>query len=114
MDYNKIGEKIRFIRTHELKLIREKFAEEVGVSNLTLARLENGNRKIKNIEIYERIANVTGYSINELLDTSSSLITKPIKDKLNCLLDNLTDDELQYVYDFVRNFIHYTNQRSSD
>lgn len=66
MDYHNIGKKIREIREKELKQSREKFAEEIGISIHTANRLENATGKISNIEIYLKISEITGYTIEEL------------------------------------------------
>lgn len=67
MNYNKIGEKIRKIREKELKQTREEFAEEIGISIHTAARLENATSKVNNIEVFLRISEISGYTLDELL-----------------------------------------------
>jgi transcriptional regulator with XRE-family HTH domain len=104
MNYNKIGEKIRLIREKELQLSREEFAEELGISTSTVVRLENSNKKITNIEIYNNISNITGYTIEELLNVNSPP-NKALKNKLNFLLDGLSDYELICVYEILQNLI---------
>lgn len=72
MNYNKIGEKIRNIRENELKQTREEFAEEIGVSIHTAARLENAERKVTNIEIFEKISKMSGHSLDQIIKTSNN------------------------------------------
>ena len=67
MNYNKIGEKIRSIRENELKQTREEFAEEIGISIHTAARLENATSKVNNMEVFLKISEVSGYTLEELL-----------------------------------------------
>lgn len=52
MDYGKIGANIRNIRETELKQTREEFAEEIGISPITIARLENGTGRVTNVETF--------------------------------------------------------------
>lgn len=67
MDYDKIGENIRQIREKELKETREEFAKGIGISIHTATRLENATRKVTNVEIFLKISEITGYTIEELL-----------------------------------------------
>ena len=62
MNYNKIGEKIRNIRENELKQTREEFAEEIGVSIHTAARLENATSKVNNMEVFLLYSNYRLYA----------------------------------------------------
>lgn len=67
MNYKEVGERIRKIRETELKITREEFAEEIGISPNTLTRLENASGNVTNIEFFIRIAEITGYTLDELI-----------------------------------------------
>ena len=49
-------------------MTREEFAELLELSNSTIVRLENPNKnKVTNVETYFKVAQATGYTIEELL-----------------------------------------------
>lgn len=68
MDYLLTGEYIRKIRESELK----KSKEELGISLHTLNRLENAERKVTNIEIFEKISKMSGHSLDQIIKTSNN------------------------------------------
>lgn len=111
MDYNKIGENIRQIREKELKKTREEFAEEIGISVHTATRLENATRKVTNVEIFLKISEITGYTIEELLlQKDDSKNREKIKKKIDYLLNVLSDDELEYVYKYIQEFTRFIHK----
>lgn len=111
MDYNKIGENIRQIREKELKKTREKFAEEIGISVHTATRLENVTRKVTNVEIFLKISEITGYTIEELLlQKDDSKNREKIRRKIDYLLNVLSDDELEYVYKYIQEFTRFIHK----
>ena len=96
MNYNKIGEKIRNIRENELKQTREEFAEEIGVSIHTAARLENATSKVNNMEVFLKISEVSGYTLEELLlDNTTTKEKERIIRRINYILNVLSEDELE-------------------
>lgn len=113
MDYTKIGSNIRNIREKELKITREEFAEELGVSTLTISRLENASRKVKNIETYSKISNISGYSIEQLLSNHFEA-NKNLIDKIVSLLSHLSDDDLIYLYEHLRIYSKFKKKRNND
>lgn len=106
MNYEEVGERIRNIRETDLKITREEFAEEIGVSVDTASRLENANKKIKNVETYLKIAELTGLTMEELLlgkeDTSSK---QRLKKRINYLLNVIPENELEYIYLNISQFV---------
>lgn len=72
MDYLLTVEYIRKIRESELKKSKEEFAEELGISLHTLNRLENAERKVTNIEIFEKISKMSGHSLDQIIKTSNN------------------------------------------
>ena len=72
MHYLLTGEYIRKIRESELKKSKEEFAEELGISLHTLNRLENAERKVTNIEIFEKISKMSGHSLDQIIKTSNN------------------------------------------
>ena len=113
MDYSEIGKRIREIRENELKLTREEFAEKLGLSNSTLARLENpsNEQKVTNVETYFRIAQITGYSVEELMVGiySNSSKNREIK-RINYLLNVLSKQELEYIFKSTQEFVKYIHK----
>lgn len=107
MNYEKVGERIRIARETNLKITREEFAEEIGISVDTAYRLESGtNKKVKNVETFIKISEVTGLTLEELLlgKNESSIRNRNIK-KINYLLNVLSDRELDYIYFNISQFI---------
>lgn len=108
MNYDKIGEKIRQIREKELKKTREEFAEEIGISIHTVARLENATSRVTNIETFLKISEITGYTIEELLlEKDDSKNSEKMRKKINYILNVLSDDELEYIYRNIQEFTRF-------
>lgn len=111
MDYDKIGEKIRRIRETELKQTREEFAEEIGISIHTATRLENATSKVTNIETFLKISQLTGYTIEELLlQENDSKNTKKIRRKIDYILNVVSEEELEYIFVNISQFIKFTHR----
>ncbi len=111
MDYDKIGENIRQIREKEIKKTREEFAEEIGVSIHTVTRLENATSKVTNIEIFLKISEITGYTIEELLlQKDDSKNREKIRRKIDYLLNVVSEEELEYIYVNISQFIKFTHR----
>lgn len=111
MDYDKIGENIRQIREKEIKKTREEFAEEIGVSIHTVTRLENATSKVTNVEIFLKISEITGYTIEELLlQKDDSKNREKIKRKIDYILNVISEEELEYIYVNISQFIKFTHR----
>ena len=111
MDYDKIGKNIRQIREKEIKKTREEFAEEIGVSIHTITRLENATSKVTNIEIFLKISEITGYTIEELLlQKDDSKNREKIRRKIDYLLNVVSEEELEYIYVNISQFIKFTHR----
>lgn len=111
MNYDKIGEKIRQIREKELKKTREEFAEEIGISIHTVARLENATSRVTNIETFLKISEITGYTIEELLlEKDDSKNSEKIRKKINYILNVLSDDELEYICGNITQFVRFNHR----
>lgn len=111
MNYNKIGEKIRNIRENELKQTREEFAEEIGVSIHTAARLENATSKVNNMEVFLKISEVSGYTLEELLlDNTTTKEKERIIRRINYILNVLSEDELEYICRNITQFVRFNHR----
>lgn len=111
MDYDKIGENIRQIREKELKKTREEFAEKIGISIHTATRLENATSKVTNVEIFLKISEITGYTIEELLlQKEDSKNREKIRRKIDYLLNVVSEEELEYIYVNISQFIKFTHR----
>lgn len=107
MNFEEVGERIRLARERNLKITREEFAEEIGISVDTAYRLESGsNKKVKNVETFIKVSQVTGLTLEELLlgKNESPIRNRNIK-KINYLLNVLSDRELDYIYFNISQFI---------
>lgn len=111
MNYNKIWEKIRNIRENELKQTREEFAEEIGVSIHTVARLENATSKVNNMEVFLKISEVSGYTLEELLlDNTTTKEKERIIRRINYILNVLSEDELEYICGNITQFVRFNHR----
>ena len=111
MNYNKIGEKIRKIREKELKQTREEFAEEIGISIHTAARLENATSKVNNIEVFLRISEISGYTLDELLlDNKETKEKEKMIRRINYILSVLSQEELEYICGSINQFVRFNHR----
>ena len=111
MDYEKSGQLIRNIRETELKHSREKFAEEMNISPYTAYRLETATSKVKNVEVFLRFYELTGYTVEEILlgkNTSNSR-ERTLK-KIYYLLNIASEDELNYIYNEINDFLKFLHK----
>lgn len=107
MNYKMIGRKVKEIREKQLKKTQEEFADLIGVSVNTISRMENATVNVNNIEIYLRICNLSGYTMEELVyEDVSSVRGKRIKRKIDYILNNLADEELDYIYFNLNKFLN--------
>lgn len=112
MNYHEIGERIRKIRTDELNKTREEFAEELGISTNTASRLENANNEVRNVEIFLKISEMSGYTMEELLLGNNKTVKRgKIKKRINYLLNILSEDELDYVFNLINNFVKFNHKK---
>lgn len=111
MDYEQIGNNIRIIREKKLNKTREEFAEELGVSVDTINRLETAKAEVRNIELFIKISKLTGYTLEELLfnKNTSKNNEKNIR-KINYILNVLSDEELDYVYNNINQFVKFIHR----
>ena len=113
MNYKEVGERIRKIRETELNMTREKFAEEIGISLNTLVRLENASGNVTNIEFFIRIAEITGYTLDELTQEGKQKDMKSREKmitRINYLLNVVSPEELEYISANARQFIQFCHQ----
>jgi len=111
MNHNIIGEKVRKIRKKDLKQTIEEFAEEIGVSTDTISRLENATANVTNIEIFLRISEISGYTLDELLlDNKETPEKDKIIRRINYILGVLSKDELEYICGSIKNFVRFEHR----
>lgn len=111
MNYQEIGERIRKIRKEELNKSREEFAEELSISTNTASRLENANNVVRNVEVFLKISEISGYTMEELL-LGQNITTEKEKTRkrINYLLNVLTEDDLEYIFTMINDFIKYKHK----
>ena len=77
----------------------------------TAARLENATSKVNNIETFLRISEITGYTIEELLlQKKDSKKREKIRRKIDYILNVVSEDELEYIYVNISQFIKFTHK----
>ena len=110
MDYEQIGNKVRMIRETELKKSREEFAEELGISIDTVNRLETAKSEVRNVEIFIKVSELTGYTLEELLlNKNVNNKNEKVIRKINYVLNILSDEELEYVYNNINQFVKFVH-----
>lgn len=111
MNYQEIGERIRKIRKDELNKSREEFAEELGISTNTASRLENANNVVRNVEVFLKISEISGYTMEELLLGKNESTEKvKMRKRINYLLNVLSEDELEYIFITINDFIKFKHK----
>ena len=111
MNHNKIGERIRKIRKKVLKQSIEEFAEELNVSKDTISRLENATSKVTNIEVFLKISEISGYTLDELLfDNKETPEKERIIRRINYILNILSKDELEYICGSLNLFARFEHR----
>lgn len=111
MNHNKIGERVRKIRKKILKQSMEEFAEELNVSKDTISRLENATSKVTNIEVFLKISEISGYTLDELLfDNKETPEKARIIRRINYILNILSKDELEYIYGSLNLFTRFEHR----
>jgi len=111
MNYQEIGERIRKIRKEELNKSREEFAEELSISTNTASRLENANNVVRNVEVFLKISEISGYTMEELLLGQNETTEKEkVRKRINYLLNVLTEDDLEYIFTIINDFIKYKHK----
>lgn len=93
-----VGARIRSIR-EELHLSRDRFSEELGISEAFLGQIERGERSVS-IPTLIKIREHTGYTTDYILfgEIEENLLTK----KINRIANRHSEKELSFIYDFVR------------
>lgn len=94
---NELGEKIRQIRKSK-GLTQEQLAEQIGIDNKHLSRIEKG-RHMPTYNIIKRLAKVLDFDIFEIDNMSVDSIKQPDKiylKSLNILNSAKSDDEKKY------------------
>ena len=114
MDYTRIGNKIRKIRENELHLTREEFAEEIGISIDTASRLENSTHTVSKIDIFIKISELSGYTLDEILNENNFPKEKiRYKRKIDNLLKTATPEELKYIYYNIKELFKFIDKKSN-
>lgn len=94
---NELGEKIRQIRKSK-GLTQEQLAEQIGIDNKHLSRIEKG-RHMPTYNIIKKLAQVLDFDIYKIDDMPVTDIPQPDKvylKALNILNSAKTDDERKY------------------
>jgi len=111
MNHNKIGERVRKIRKKILKQSIEEFAEELNVSKDTISRLENATSKVTNIEVFLKISEISGYTLDELLfDNKETPEKERILRRINYILNILSKEELEYICGSLNLFVRFEHR----
>ena len=101
-----IGERIRELREN-LHMSREIFSEKIDISEVFLGQIERGERLLS-IKTLSNIVSYTGASSDYILfGTAKDSTTKK---KINRILDNSSDETVNYMYEILRNTHSFIKQ----
>lgn len=107
MNYKILGNKIKEIREKELKQTQKEFADSIGISKNTVSRIENATVNVNNIEVYLKICEITGYTMEELIsEDKDNTHSKRLKRRINYILKDLEDEELEAIYFSLNKFFN--------
>lgn len=105
MDYRLLGERIKHERLN-VGLTQEALAEKVEITTQYVSQIERGERKLS-LETFVRISKVLGVSTDYLLQSNRKKANPGI-DKLNALLSNKSEREINMLIDVAKSiFKHY-------
>ena len=104
--YSFDGAIYKYLRIKKAKMTLKKAAKHLKVSISYLSMLESGKR-ISTKEMKEKILNLYGYNVSSFKNFTTPGKRGnniPKKYKLNILLNSLTDDHINKIFEFVCNF----------
>lgn len=116
MEYNSklLGGKLREYRL-QYNLSQLELSKKIGVAQSYIADIENGNAKKSTIDTILKFADFFEISLDvvfeDYLDTYDNKI-KDNKKKIKIIqeLSNMNINKLEYINDFIDNFINYKNK----
>lgn len=98
-----LGKRIRVLRKQR-NLSQEQLAEKVGMSSKYLGEIERGQVNFT-VDIAERISEALDIELTELFDFQHELDRKSLLKKVNSLIHNASDDELQLIFRLVKTVV---------
>jgi transcriptional regulator with XRE-family HTH domain len=101
-----IGERIRNIR-EGMRMSREIFSENINISEVFLGQIERGERLLS-IKTLSNIVSYTGASSDFILFGETTNMT--IKKKINRILDNSSEETVNFIYEIIRNTHSFIKQ----
>lgn len=114
MNQAKIGERIRYIRDNNLKLSREQLAEKLNTNVYAIDRLERGEFKTLNMNLIIEFCNLSGVTIDEIIREPIDETKNNIIKRINYMLQDLPEKELDYIFKNIHNFIEYKKNLDTD
>ena len=111
IDFDGIAERVKEIREKQLNMSQEQLAEVLDYSLATVKRAESPSYGVVDTKFYVLLAELSGTSLDELLLGRKEPIgkKKQVK-KINYLLEHVTDDELDYIYITIDNFMRFSHK----
>ena len=111
IDLEGIAERVKEIREAQLNMSQERLAEVLEYSPATVKRAESPTYGLVDTKFYVLLAELAGMSLDELLlGRKEPVVKKKQVKKINYLLEHVTDDELDYIYVAIDNFIRFIHK----
>jgi transcriptional regulator with XRE-family HTH domain len=96
----KFGQRIKELRKQK-KLTQEQLSEKLGLFQKQIGNIETGTTFTTMANI-EKIADLLEVDISELFDFEHHQSRKEIIDKLNKIIDRVSDEKLRLIYRIVK------------
>lgn len=116
MKYNSklLGNKLREYRL-QYNLSQSELSKKIGVAQSYIADIENGNAKKSTIDTILKFADFFEISLDVIFEDYLNTFNSKTKDnqkkvKIINELSNMSLNKLEYVNDFIDNFINYKNK----
>ena len=113
--HSEIGSRIRQYRQRS-GLSQENLALNAGLTVSFIGDIERGVKK-PSVESLEKILGVLGISFNQFFDYETEI--RPLKDcsaleKLNLILNDRDNDEVELIYAVVKQILEYDDVRAAN
>lgn len=102
--FENLGNRIKEIRKKR-HISQEKLAEMVSMNLRSINRIEN-QHNIPTLETLAKIAEVLEVEISEFFEPNNKLTRREIIDKINSMMEQMEDKELQTFYKALNNFYY--------
>ena len=98
-----LGKRIRYLRRSK-DFSQEQLAEKANISSKYLGEIERGKANLT-IDVAEQLSKALNIEISSLVDYQHEMDTKSLKNNINMLIRNASDDDLKTVYRVLKSIL---------